>query len=99
MQQEPASTRAVWALVLGILGLVLCGVLAPFAWWLGSTELKDINAGLSPQSGKGLAIAGMVLGIIGTALLALSCCGVAFYLLFWVGLFAAGVGLSALRVF
>lgn len=94
MQQEPASSRAVWSLVLGILGLVLCGVLAPFAWWLGSAELKDIKAGLAPQSGQGLAIAGVVLGIIGTVLLALSCCGVAFYLLFWIGLFAAGIGSS-----
>ena len=66
MQREPASNRAIWSLVLGILGLILCGLLAPFAWWLGAAELRDIKAGLSPDSGQGLATAGMVLGIIGT---------------------------------
>ncbi|MCS7264386.1 MAG: DUF4190 domain-containing protein [Armatimonadetes bacterium] len=94
MQNEPASSRAIWSLVLGILGLILCGLLAPFAWWLGSSELKDIKAGLSPQSGQGLATAGMVLGIIGTVLLVLSCCGVLFYILFWLGLVATGFSLS-----
>jgi uncharacterized membrane protein len=61
MQREPASNRAIWSLVLGILGLILCGLLAPFAWWLGAAELRDIKAGLSPDSGQGLATAGMVL--------------------------------------
>jgi hypothetical protein len=38
----------------------------------------------------------MVLGIIGTVLLAISCCGVLAYLLFWIGLIGAGLafGLS-----
>lgn len=94
MQSEPASSRAVWALVLGILGLILCGVLAPFAWWLGAAELRDIKSGLAPYSGQGLATAGMVLGIIGTVFLTLGCCGAAFYVLFWLGLVGAGIGLS-----
>jgi hypothetical protein len=91
MQREPASSRAIWSLVLGILGLILCGWLSPFAWWLGAAELRDIRDGLSPDSGQGLATAGMVLGIIGTVLLAISCCGVLAYLLFWVGLIGAGL--------
>jgi len=91
MQREPASSRAVWSLVLGILGLILCGLLAPFAWWLGASELRDIKAGLSPDSGQGLATAGMVLGIIGTVFLAISCCGALVYLLFWIGLIGAGL--------
>jgi 4-hydroxybenzoate polyprenyltransferase len=92
MQREPASSRAIWSLVLGILGLILCWWLSPFAWWLGAAELRDIRDGLSPANGQGLATAGMVLGIIGTVLLAISCCGV----LFWVGLIVAGLafGLS-----
>lgn len=94
MQHEPASSRAVWALVLGILGVILCGILAPFAWWLGAAELRDIRAGFAPQSGQGLATAGMVLGIIGTVILALGCCGSALYVLFWLGLITAGIGLS-----
>ncbi|MFA0748807.1 MAG: hypothetical protein EORIYHIE_002676 [Candidatus Fervidibacter sp.] len=91
MQREPASSRAIWSLVLGILGLILCGLLAPFAWWLGAAELRDIKAGLSPDSGQGLATAGMVLGIIGTVFLAISCCGALVYLLFWIGLIGTGL--------
>lgn len=95
MQSEPASSRAVWALVLGILGLILCGILAPVAWWLGAAELRDIKAGLAPQSGQGLATAGMVLGIIGTVFLALGCCSAVFYVLFWLGLVTAGLSFSS----
>jgi len=94
MQSEPASSRAIWSLVLGILGLILCGILAPFAWWLGAAELRDIKAGLAPSSGQGLATAGMVLGIIGTVFLMLGCCGAAIYILFWLGVIAIGVSLS-----
>lgn len=74
MQIEPASSRAIWALALGILGIILCGILVPFAWLLGAKELKEIKMGLSPQSGYGIAVAGTVLGIVGTALLTFSCC-------------------------
>jgi len=91
MQREPASSRAIWSLVLGILGLILCGLLAPFARWLGAAELRDIKAGLSPDSGQGLATAGMVLGIIGTVFLVISCCGALVYLLFWIGLIGTGL--------
>jgi hypothetical protein len=91
MQREPASSRAIWSLVLGILGLILCGLLAPFAWWLGAAELRDIKAGLLPDSGQGLATAGMVLGIIGTVFLVISCCGALVYLLLWIGLIGTGL--------
>ena len=94
MQREPASSRAIWSLVLGILGLILCGLLAPFAWWLGASELRDIKAGLSPDSGQGLATAGMVLGIIGTVFLAISCFVALVYLLFWIGIVGAGLAFS-----
>lgn len=64
-----SSNRPTIALVLGILGVVCCGLLAPVAWIMGSSELKSIRAGSSPASGEGLAKAGMILGIIGTVLL------------------------------
>ena len=66
---EGSSNTPVISLVLGILGIICCGLLAPVAWIMGSQELKAIKAGTSPASGEGMAKAGMILGIIGTVLL------------------------------
>lgn len=73
-QPQSASTQAITSLILGILGIVCCGLLAPVAWFLGSQELKAIQQGASPVAGEGLARAGMILGIIGSILLVLSAC-------------------------
>ena len=64
-----SSSRPTIALVLGILGVVCCGLVAPVAWFMGSAELKAIRAGSAPAAGEGLAKAGMILGIVGTVLL------------------------------
>ena len=66
-----SSGRATTSLILGILGIICCGLLAPIAWYLGSQELQAIAAGQSPAGGEGLAKAGKILGIIGTVLLVL----------------------------
>ena len=63
------SSRATTSLVLGILGFVCCQACAPFAWYMGSQELKAIKSGQSTAAGQGFATAGMVLGVIGTILL------------------------------
>ena len=83
-----ASSRAVTALVLGILGLTCCGIMAPIAWMLGSTELKDIRAGLASSEGKGYATAGKILGIIGTVLLILGMLWVILWFVFVFSTFA-----------
>ncbi len=63
-------------LVLGILGVVLCGLLAPVAWVLGDNALRTLDAAPHlDQSPRGTALAGKVLGIIGTVLLVLSFLG------------------------
>jgi hypothetical protein len=62
-----ARRSAVAALVLGILGLAFCGLLAPVAWIYGSGAIED-NVGTSDE---GMARAGQILGIIGTAVLVL----------------------------
>ncbi|HEX2641895.1 MAG TPA: DUF4190 domain-containing protein [Thermoanaerobaculia bacterium] len=68
----PASSQAITALVLGVLG-VLCtyGILSPFAWYLGNQELKAVREGRSPATGEGYATAAKILGIIGTIYLGL----------------------------
>ncbi len=71
LPQQSASTQAITSLILGILGVICCGLMAPIAWYLGSQELKAIQAGLSPAAGDGLARAGMILGIVGTVILGL----------------------------
>ncbi len=67
--QESASSQAITALVLGILGLLACQLLGPFAWYLGNQELRAIREGRSPRAGEALAMAGKVMGIIGTVLM------------------------------
>jgi hypothetical protein len=68
VEQRQATT----ALVLGILGLAVCGVLAPFAWSIGRSSLREIDASGGVLGGRGKAQAGYIMGIIGTCLLALS---------------------------
>ena len=65
----PASSQATTALVLGILGIVICGVLAPVAWVMGNNEIQAIDAGRRPPENRGTANAGKILGIIGTVFL------------------------------
>ena len=63
----PARTnaKAVWALVLGILGLVCCGFFTGIpAIILGKLAQSDIDASGGRESGRGMATAGFVLGII-----------------------------------
>ncbi|MBI2895214.1 MAG: DUF4190 domain-containing protein [Deltaproteobacteria bacterium] len=63
-----ASGRAIAALVLGIVGLVLCGWLAGIpAVILGKMELNAIERGEAPAAGKGIATAGFWIGVIGSA--------------------------------
>jgi uncharacterized membrane protein YjgN (DUF898 family) len=64
--------QATTALVLGILGLVICSVLAPFAWAIGHRSMQEIDASGGALGGRGKAQAGYIMGIIGTVLLALA---------------------------
>ena len=71
MGYAPDHPRATTALVLGILGLVVCGLVAPFAWRIGRRTLDEIDGSQGRLGGRGTAQAGYVLGIVGTALLLL----------------------------
>jgi hypothetical protein len=60
--------RGAMILVLGILGIVVCGVTGIFAWVLGKRDLELIRRGLMDKEGEGLTKAGYILGIVGTVL-------------------------------
>ena len=88
VQPEKASSKAITALVLGILGIVCCAPCAIAAWIIGAGELKQIKAGLSSTAGKGFAQAGMIMGIVGTVLLILGIIFAIIWFLFF-GMMAA----------
>jgi len=74
----PATSEDTMALVLGIIGLVLCNILSPVAWYLGHKARQEARrAGRQPS---GNATAGWILGIVGTVLLLLGGCFMVVYL-------------------
>jgi uncharacterized membrane protein YjgN (DUF898 family) len=66
----PDHHQAVTVLILGILGLVLCQVISPFAWVMGNRVVREIDASNGQVGGRGTANAGRICGIVGTFLLA-----------------------------
>jgi hypothetical protein len=65
----PEPSQGALALVLGIIGLFVIQLVAPFAWVVSNRELRGIDAGRRDPTNRGLAVAGKVMGIIGTVLL------------------------------
>jgi len=86
---EYPSSRAILALVFGILGLMSMGLFAIPAWILGKAERQAIARGESPDSGRGMAEAGYILGVIGVVLLVIG----AVFVLGWIAL----IGYFAMR--
>jgi hypothetical protein len=61
--------RGTLILVLGILGVICCGVFTAVpAWIMAANDLKAMDAGAMDPSGRGTTQAGKILGIIGTIL-------------------------------
>ena len=65
----PDHRQAVLVLVLGIVGLVVCGIAAPVAWVMGNRVVGEIDASNGQLGGRSTANAGRICGIIGTVLL------------------------------
>ena len=87
----PDHPKATTSLVLGILGVVLCQVISPFAWVTGKRTLNEIDASQGQWGGRGQAQAGYILGIVGTVLLGL---GAAFLVIYGVITVVALAGLA-----
>lgn len=75
--QEPLHPQAMRAFALGMIAvigtffLLLPVLLSPVAWWTGARAVREIDAEPDAWSGRGLAQTGKVLGMVGTALIAL----------------------------
>ena len=69
--QAATSGMAIGALVCGILSLLCCAVAGPAAIVLGVMARKEIERSGGRIGGSGMALAGIIMGSIGTALAAL----------------------------
>lgn len=86
---QSASSQAITALILSLLGFVTCcHLLSPIAWYLGRQEQKAIREGRAPKQGEVLAQIAVILGIIGTLILV--------FFLFWLIFLGGLAALSAL---
>lgn len=83
----PEQSQAVTVFVLGILSIIVCQVLGPFAWKMGNDEVRAITEGRRSAENLGLAQAGRICGIIGTCLLGL----VLIFFVLWLFLVIFGV--------
>jgi len=68
----PEHPQATTVLILGILGLVLCQAISPFAWVMGNRVVAEIDASNGQLGGRSQANAGRICGIVGTALIGLA---------------------------
>ena len=79
--------RGTLILILGILGLVVCGPCGIAAWIMGNGDLKEIDAGTMDPTGRSTTNAGRICGIIATILMILAV--LAFIAIFALGLLGA----------
>lgn len=61
--------RATTVLVLGILGLVICGPLGIAAWVMGNNDIREMDAGQMDPAGRSTTNAGRICGMIASILL------------------------------
>ncbi|WP_327085093.1 DUF4190 domain-containing protein [Nonomuraea sp. NBC_01738] len=58
-------------LVLGILSLVVCMIIGPFAWNMGNKALREIDSSGYYYENRGMVQAGRICGIVGTSIMIL----------------------------
>jgi hypothetical protein len=65
----PTSSKAITSLVLGVLSIFLCGLFTGIpAIFVGISARRSIRASEGRESGDGLAVGGIVAGIVGTVI-------------------------------
>jgi hypothetical protein len=68
----PSDGQATTALVLGIAGVLCCGIFGPVAYFIGDASVSRIRASAGALGGGAQAQAGRVLGVVGTVELGLA---------------------------
>jgi hypothetical protein len=66
----PDHPQTTAILILGIVGVSVFQICAPIAWYLGSKAKKEIEASNGALGGLPMVNLGRVLGIVGTAIIA-----------------------------
>ena len=66
------QVNATLLLVLGILGIICCGFLAPVTWVMSNSAMATLNAGGGQESDRTMVNIARILGIVGTVLLVIS---------------------------
>lgn len=91
VQYAPDHPRTMTVLILGILGLVLCQVLSPFAWVMGKRTLDEIDASGGRIGGRSSTQVGYILGIVGSVILGLGLLAVVVWFVFMVVIVGGGM--------
>lgn len=68
----PGQPNGTMILILGILGVTLCGLCAPVAWVMGNNALSEIDAGRGDPAQRGNASIGRIIGMVGSGFLILA---------------------------
>jgi hypothetical protein len=73
VQRQAVNTKAIASFVLGVLGLTAVPFVGSLlALVFGYTARQELDRAASPDEGRGLAIAGIVLGWVGVATMAVA---------------------------
>ena len=88
-----APHRGTVILILGILGMVGCGLFTAIpAWIMGSNDMKEIRAGRMDPEGEQLTNIGKILGMVGTILGAIGLVFACIWIIFAGIMAGAGAG-------
>jgi len=88
---KPEHPQATMVLILGILGMAVCQLIAPFAWVIGRRVKKEIDESGGQYAGSSQVQVGYILGIVGTCLMIV---GVLFFVVYIV-IVVIAIGASA----